>query len=286
MKTNHLILLILVATLMISCTKQPTPEPTTIITESQLPAEQTGPTSACQNIFYPLRQDNQWVYRMEFDDQPVDGEQADVAISVAAVADNHAELGVLSYATGVVSISDVQCANGAILNFPFTELNAVFGDLDGTIDVAYESGVFMPSEREFNDAGWNHKWTTQYRAEGQIEARYEGEDLKAVFTDSPVRFDWEVVSTGGIRKVAAGDFDHVVHIRREAVIDVTSLQATVGGNQVKLGTTITMITNMYYAPGVGMLRQDFESAAIRLFGISFPIQASGGMELVSYNLNE
>ena len=286
MKYFHLNLVILISFFLASCSKKPAIEIADITDESPSSVSQPDATDGCGNIFYPLRQDNQWTYRLEFAGTP-GREQADLIMRIADVRENGADLAVLSRTTGVGDESSVRCEDGAIIEFPFIEMDALFTGLGDGIDVTYESGLFMPSEREFSGAGWQNQWSTRYRVNGQFEGRYQGETMKAVFSNSPARLDWEVIGTGGQMRVAAGEFIDVVHIRRTAAIEVTSLQAVVSGTPVKLGTTLTLVTNMYYSPGVGLLRQDFESAAVKLlFGINLPIQGSGSMELVSYQLQD
>jgi len=286
MKYIYLNLVFLIFFFLASCAKKPAIEIADITDESPGSASQPDATAGCGNIFYPLRQDNQWTYRLEFAGTP-GREQADLTMRIAGERENGADLAVLSRTTGVEDDSSMRCEDGAIIEYPFIEMDALFSGLGGGIEITYEKGVFMPAEDDFNKHNWKNKWTTQYRINGQFEGRYQGETMKAVFSNSPARLDWEVIGEGGQGRVAAGEFIDVVHIRRTAEIEITSLQVVVSGTPVQLGTTLTMVTNMYYAPGVGLLKQDFESATVSLpLGIQIPIQGTGRMELVSYRLQD
>ncbi len=286
MKQYPLVLVILIPLLLVSCAKKPANEINEMTEEIQNNVSQMAATPGCGNIFYPLRQDNRWAYRLEFAGTP-GREQADLTMRVADVRQNGAGLSVVSQAIGVEDSSEIRCENGAIIEFPFIEMDVLFGGLGGGVDVTYESGVFMPAEDDFKKQNWTNKWTTQYRINGQFEGRYQGEKMTAIFANSPARMEWEVIAKGGQLRVAAGEFADIVHIRRTAIIDVTTLQVVVSETLVQLGTTLTMVTNMYYAAGVGMLKQDFDSATVSLpLGIQIPIQGTGSMEMVSYRLRD
>jgi hypothetical protein len=286
LKYIYLNIVFLILFFLASCAKKPALQIGEITKETPSGTEKPAATAACGNIFYPLQQDNQWTYRLEFAGTP-GSEKADLTMRITDVSENGAELAVISRTTGVEDESSVRCEDGAVIEFPLIEMDALFSGLGGGIDVTYEKGVFMPSRRDFDEADWKNKWSTRYLVNGQFEGRYKGETMKAVFSNSPAQLDWKVIGTGGEMRVAAGEFTDVVHIRRTAAIEVTSLQAVVSGTPVKLGTTLTLVTIMYYAPGVGLLRQDFESATVKLlFGINLPIQGSGSMELITYQLQD
>ena len=167
-----------------------------------------------------------------------------------------------------------------------TELKMVLGKLSGDLALDYKSGIFMPSEKTFIENNWEMEWETEYVANGTLEGTYKGETLTAELSSSPVTMNWQVVSTNESLDVQAGHFDNLVKMNREISFDVSSLKAVINGNNINLSTTLTINTDLWYAPNVGLIKQDVNSASIKLFGISFPIDAWGYIELDSYTLNQ
>lgn len=257
--------------------------------EEPTPASVTS-ANACDNIFYPLALDNQWIYRLDVyevhhEEQTIETSASDLALTVSEVSDSSAVLGALDYDTGIVTKSTVQCQDQAIINFPITELNMVFGNLEGDINVGYVSGKFMPSEEEFEDSDWGQEWETEYIATGNIEADFEGELLAATFSESPVKMRWQVTGRGETLEVDAGTFNDLVKINREISFDISSLKTYVDGNEIELATTLTLNTNMWFAPHIGLVKQEINSASIELFGMNLPVDAWGYFELSDYTVN-
>ena len=87
----------------------------------------------------------------------------------------------------------------------------------------------------------------------------------------------------GTIQVPAGNFDDVVLIKRKLTFEVTSLKATIEGQLIDISTTLVLNSNMWYLPYVGLLKQELDSATINLYGIDFPIESIGKIELISSN---
>ena len=286
--------ILLIALLLIGCSKNEDQQPEQDLndkdtsTEDSPALEPSG--SACDNIFYPLTLDNQWVYNLDMyqenpENQSTESSSSDMAFTVLESGDTSAVLGALDYDTGVVTQTTVQCQDQAIVNFPVTELNMVFGDFAGDIQVDYISGIFMPSESEFEANGWAMEWETEYKASGNIEANYDGESLSAVLSESPVRMRWQVVSQGESLEVTAGTFTDLVKVNREISFEISSLTTYIEGSEMSLATTLTIVSNLWYAPHIGLIKQEVDSASIEVYGMNFPIEAWGYTELSSYTLN-
>lgn len=285
---------LLLAALLAGCSSEGTDEAVVVedvnadapVIES-VESSENGP---CDNVFYPLKKDNQWIYRLDaymdnFEGQEIESSSSDLALTVSEVGESNAVMAALDYDTGIVTQTTVQCEDQAIVNFPLTELNMVFGDLAGSLDIQYVSGKFMPSKKDFAGSNWSLEWETEYKASGTLEANYDGETLSAVLSESPVKMRWQVTGTGETQDVAAGTFNDLVKINREISIDIKSLKTYIEGEQIDIATTLTLDTNMYYAANIGLIKQDINSASIKLFGINFPLEAWGFVELKSYTLN-
>jgi hypothetical protein len=251
-------------------------------TETVITAEPTP--QACSNIFYPLVLDNQWIYQFTYQDPSAGSDASDLGMTVSEASESSAVLAVLDYDTGIVTQSTAKCQNGAIINFPLTELNMVFGDLAGDLALQYVSGLFMPSEQDFLTGEWQNKWETEFTASGEMSGSFEGDSLTAKLSSSPVKMEWQVASTGESLQVLAGSFTDVVKINREISIDVTSLKGNFEGNAVDIATTLVINSDMWYAPHVGLIKQELKSASVKLFGINFPIETAGIVELKSYKV--
>ena len=250
----------------------------------QAPASETA-AGPCDNIFYPMTLDNQWVYDYGMEDTGGNIQAASMALTVSQSEGSSAVLAALSYDTGLVTESAVQCSDQAILNFPITELKMVLGELAGNIDLQYQSGTFMPSEQDFITSNWSMQWETDYTASGSLQAYYEGEQLSAVLDASPVKMKWKVVGTGESLQVPAGDFNDLVKMERQISFDITNLQTNIQGNDVNISTTLTVDTELWYAPHIGLVKQNVNGISIKLYGISFPVEAYGYMQLSSYTVN-
>lgn len=281
-KTNILISLFLLLLVLAGCKDQKKVNAQS--TETPLPVLKAD-IHPCDNIFYPLTRDNQWIYQIEYDGQPSSDSLTETSLTIPEVGPSSAILAALDYDTGLVTQTTVDCQDGSIVNFPITELNFIPGEVNGQLDFQHKSGIFMPSEDQFINSNWELDWQTEYSANGELSAPFDGESFSATLSSSPVKMDWEVVGTGSTLSVPAGDFNDIVEIRRKIEIDVTSLEAMIAGQNINVSTTLTVVTNMVYAPHIGLIKQEFESASIRFFGRNFPIDTDGKIELKSYIVN-
>ena len=240
----------------------------------------------CNNIFYPLALDNQWIYRIEDGVETDASAFSDFAMTVSGLDNTSAEISTLDYDTSIVTTTEVQCQDGAIISFPLTELNMVFAELEGDLNVSHISGKFMPSEMDFEADNWSNSWETGYSASGEMKANFDGENFRAKLAESPIRMSWRVLSQGEVIQTPAGEFSDVYKIQRDLIIDIESFDAVIEGNAINISTTLMLQMDMYFAPEIGLLREDITSAKIKLFGIDIPIEASGKMILTAYSVSD
>jgi hypothetical protein len=280
---EYIIFIILLGFLISSCaSKEPVPIKSAPKEADSSP--QSISKHACDNIFYPFSLDNQWIYRIEYGTESDTTDSSDFAITVSGLNESSTEISTLDYGTSIVTKTEVQCQEGAILYFPLTELNMVMADLKGGLNVAHQSGVFMPSEVDFESSDWSNTWETGYSASGEMEANFDGENFRAALSESPINMNWRVVSQGEFIQTPAGEFSDVIRIQREINIDVESFEAVIEGSAINISTTLTIQMDMFYAPGIGLVQEDITSAKIKLFGIDFPVEANGKMILTSYSI--
>ena len=231
-----------------------TSEDSTIVNEASI-----DNYSPCDNIFYPMALDNQWIYQLQFEDEDGNTNISELGLTVAEVNGSSALLAAMDNDTGIVTKSNVECGDKNILNFPMTELNLVFGEAAGEINFIYSSGEFMPSENSFLANDWKNSWTTEFFASGVVSGTYDCNSATVNLSESPVRMDWQVAENGLSLQVAAGKFDDVVLIKRAISFDIQSLNAIMEGQDLNISTTLIINTNMWYAPNIGLLKQEIES---------------------------
>jgi len=285
-KISISILLLILVISGSSCGK-PEPQPTIEVSETNgskleatQPVLQQGP---CDNIFYPLALDNQWIYRLQIEGEDGQPEISELGLTVSEVNQSNAILAALDYDTGIVTQSTAECKDGAILNFPMTEMNLVFGDVSGDLQLKYNSGVFMPSQTDFEMKNWTNTWETDFTASGVINGSFDNETVTIDLSDSSVKMSWQVTERDVAIQVPAGNFNDVVLIKRTLTFEVSSLKTILEGEVIDISTTLILTSNMWYSPFTGLLKQEIDSATIRLYGINFPIGSIGKIELKSSN---
>lgn len=240
----------------------------------------------CNNILYPLALDNQWTYQTQIEQENEQIRSHELGLTILEVHDSTAELAVLDQTTGFVTRSTAECESGSILNFPITEMNMVFGEVSGDLILQYKSGVFMPSQMDFETEDWSNSWETNFTASGVIHGKYDNEAITIDISSSPVKMSWQVIEKNVTIQVPAGDFNDVVLINREITIEVTSLKATISGEALDISTILIINSNLWFSPFTGLLKQELDSATIQLFGVNFPIESLGKIELKSMNINK
>ena len=240
-----------------------------------------SPDTGCSNLFYPLAENRSWIYEYNYE-----GETSQIGLSVGAVHDQTAVINTLSMDSGVTTQSDVHCENGAILNFPMITLDLIFGDyIDGGLQTERSSGLFMPSEITFIDNDWQTSWDGEYIIKGNIVIDDEGDNLKIMLSDSPLKMHWTVPKEGqsvyDSITVKAGTFPEAVRINRKLIMDA-SVTMQDEGNTMAVDGTIELDQTLWYAPRIGLLKQQIDQANITVYGIRYPIILNGTLELVEY----
>ena len=289
MKNKFMTSLFLIIIILASACGKPVVQPTPEDSEISMNDSEKIPTvieekSSCDNIFYPLALDNQWIYQIQVEGENEQPEISELGFTVSEVNESSAVLAALDYDTGIVTQSNVECKDGSILNFPMTEMNLVFGDVAGEMQLQYNSGVFMPSLADFETENWTNTWETDFTASGLINGTYDDETITINLSESPVKMSWQLIEKGGNIQVLAGNFDDVVLIKRTLTFDVSSLKTTIEGEVIDISTTLILNSSMWYSPNTGLLKQELDSASINLYGINFPIDPIGMIELKSSNI--
>lgn len=259
-------------------TLAPTNTPTVAATPEPKAA---GP---CDNILFPLIQGNRWYFQKESG-----GETTAISLLVDSVEGNQALLNIYGAANDLTSSSQALCKDGAILNFPASELGMLFySPAKGTITLEYQSGEFFPAENAFIQSQWNHTWKTALLATGtfQVKDPASGLDLTAILDKSPLALEWHTAGAGAQAyeavSVPAGDFPHALKILLLATIDI-NLQ--MGASQGKMTIPAKFIINstLWFEPHVGLLKEVTNSLDVAYLGTTAPQDVQASIVLKKYS---
>lgn len=230
----------------------------------------------CNNIFYPLIEEQQWIYLLTIED-----EETKFGLTVSDVDASEATVDMLAYETGVTTATEVLCEEGAILYFPNMMLGFLFGDVDGDLEIIHEDGLFMPSEGVLFNDDMEYEWETELSASGTLTAIADGDELTAILSDSPVIMDWEFKGEQEEVEVEAGVYADAYKVTRKTEIEA-SLEMNIEGESLNLEGTIILDTTLWYVPGVGLIKQEVDRMQLKLGPASFPVESDTVIELVEF----
>lgn len=278
----------------VSTATSPPASPT--LTESPPPPADATPTSqalippppsaagSCANTFYPLVPGYQWVYQITTEDGT-----SQIGISVTDVNENQAVVNTLHLESGVTTEMNVDCDEGAIINFPLVILAFLLGDVDGEINLDHVDGVFVPNYQTFADKDWDLNWESMYNASGYLEANIEGDIIVGRLNESPLLMKWQTTGVGEQIfqeiEVPAGKFPKSIKIIREIDLDFT-VELEEDGVKQSLAATLILFNNLWYEPNIGLLRLEIDKANARIAGITFPFVIESTVELLEFRTNE
>ena len=251
------------------------------------PAEEAAlaaPSGPCANVLFPLSDGNEWVYEVDSYDESGNPTTTEYAWSVSGTSGDTVTLGTLFYDSGTVVNADVKCVDGAVENFPLTVSNIVIGDLAGAIEINHVSGKYMPSQAELEAGNWQNTWQKVVSASGAIDMSYEGESLSIVLEESPITMDWQIMDKDVSVSVPAGDFSNAVLVNQQMKMEINSLSLLSEDLPMNISTTMTLDSDYWFVPNLGLVQTQVNAADIELFGSSFPVDMTGATRLVSSNL--
>ena len=294
-KKSMLAMIVLIASLMLACSSLPFTSSNNT-QQNDTPQEEiieitTEPTTApepvvnsnqkCNNIFYPLLPENEWIY--EFQGQE---ENSQMGMSVSELESGDIAVNMLGLETGVTSQTQIECDNTTIVNFPLISMGLLMGDyLDGDIEITHVSGIFMPNEATFTESDWTTNWQGEYSAKGSMYINYEGDEAMVTLDDSPIRMEWSVPEEGQPTTetitVQAGTFEDATRIHRTVEMDA-SVNLSSDGSNFMVDGTIILEQTLWYKAGVGLLKQEINEASVKAFGIQYPVILDGTIELVEF----
>lgn len=257
------------------------PEPPAIEALVPPPPVDGGP---CANTFYPMVPGYQWIYEVTSE-----GETSQISLTVSEVSGNEATLNALYLDSGVTTEATVECRDGAILNFPVMLLGFLFGDVDGELNVEHIDGEYAPSYATFASQNWEHTWMGEYLASGTINAVVDGDEVTGTLAESPLDMQWNTLGEGEAIfeaiTVEAGEFPRAIKLERELVFDL-DVELEESGYTTSVAAVLTLQNNLWFEPNMGQLKQEIERASIKVYGVNFPIEIIGSIELVEFRIEE
>ena len=252
-----------------------------VVEEAPPPEAAIGP---CNNVLFPLSDGNQWVYSADSYDDAGNTTTSEYAWSVSEPTADGVTL-TTSFNDSETAVSaNIQCVDGAVENFPLTVSDIAIGDMEGAIEYTHVSGKYLPSLQELESGNWENNWQTVVNASGTITTRYEGQSMEIVLEDSPITMNWQILEKDVSVTVPAGSFDNAVRVNQELVFEIKSMKINTGDMPLEISTTMTFDSDYWFVPNLGLVKTQINSANVELFGSEFPVEMTGGSELISSNL--
>ena len=284
MKQNFILLCLW---LLAACAPAPTPLPTNPPTATDVPtATLTAtftpapsatpspvPSGPCDNPLVPLVVGNQWKYRA------TTGSGESVYTLTALERQENRTIVVLMDFTDLTRGQSVQervlCQDGAIDNFPLFVMDMHFADqLEKLLNTYHERGAYAPPYAFFADKNWIADWESDYLTEDSAVIRNPAYDQSLIISSSsPIALSFQMDGTREPIKVPAGEFPAAVKVSHSF-----ELNATIGNS----AGVMTVHTTQWYAPYVGLLRAQVDSATLETFGQSLEISLPSVVELVEF----
>jgi len=258
-------------------------EPEPVVSDALVPPP-PAEGGACANTFYPMIPGYQWIYEVT-----AEGESSQISLTVSEVNGNEATLNALYLDSGVTTELTVECQDGAILNFPVMLLGFLFGDVDGELVVEHVDGVYAPSYDTLDSHNWDYTWTGEYLASGVIDAVIDGDQITGTLAESPVDMEWNTLGEGEAIfeaiTVKAGEFPRAIKLERELTFDFDA-EMEESGYTVSVEAVLILQNNLWFEPNMGQLKQEIERASIKVYGVNFPLEMTGTIELVEFRMEE
>jgi hypothetical protein len=169
----------------------------------------------------------------------------------------------------------VVCLDGAIDNFPLFVMDMLFADqLEKLLNTYHERGAYAPPYAFFTDKNWIADWEADYLTEDSAVIRNPAYNQSLIISSSsPIELIFQTDGTREPLKVPAGDFPTALKVRHSF-----ELNATIGNS----AGVLTVHTTQWYAPYVGLLRAQVDSATLETYGQSFDIALPSVVELVEF----
>jgi hypothetical protein len=237
----------------------------------------------CANILFPLVKGNRWYYEKQ-----TNGATSAVNLLVDSTQGDQATVNFYGAASDLTSSTKAQCQDGAILNFPASELGMLFYDpAGGSLQMEYQSGLFFPAEAVFTQAQWDYSWKTALNATGSFQVRdpESGEVFSATLEKSPVTLEWRTAGAGNKAReavsVPAGNFPQAVKVLLTATVDALA-QLDSSDGRLSLPGKIIMHATLWFEPRIGLLKEEVNTLDVEYRGFTIPQDATSVLVLKKY----
>jgi hypothetical protein len=230
----------------------------------------------CNNFLFPIAVGQEWQYQTT-----ALSRTDNLNMSILSVDQSQGNILVTNQSTGSTKRVEVKCDGDIITNFPFMNLNAMFGDLvKSDVEATYQSGVLIPNEKAFLDNNWALSWSSQYQVSGNTTLNNDGNQLTISMEKTPISLTCQTIAAGDAAfetvTVKAGTY------RALKVVCTEQGKAVLSINGIKVPSQIEARSNQWFAPNIGMIKMQVDSAKISVFGISFSVLIDNNFELNSF----
>jgi hypothetical protein len=258
--------------------RTPTLSPTITATLPPHPPASSD-VSGCYNILYPVKPAQHWDYYVT-----AGSHSGNMGMTVVSVQGGFGNVNITNQSRGTNSNVQVVCDRDIILNFPFLNAETLLGDaLNGTVNVAYASGVLAPNEAAFNASNWALSWASQYIINGSGTIIYNGNTFNITLAPSNVTMNCQTLASGAAAfenvTVAAGTY------RALKVVCTVQGQVTGTANGSAISGVARAQSTQWFAPYIGPVKIRAEYANLEVFGITIPLNSggTGTIELTNFS---
>jgi len=187
--------------------------------------------------------------------------------------------------TREVTKAQAECDQGAIINYPLLLLIFLDDGDGGAIKLDHVDGVYAPNAKTFSEHDWILNWETEYLANGVIQATAGGSVYTGRLDDSPLMMDWKTMGDSDSRtesvQVKAGYFPNAIKVNREITLDFDA-EIEDENDSETISVKMDLTTSLWFEPNIGLLKQIVEKAGVRVFGLRFPFDLEGSIELITF----
>ena len=231
----------------------------------------------CNNILYPIRQGQGWLYQVTSQ-----GRSAQVNMVVAQVSGQQGLVDVTNGTSKAFTRTIVDCDNGAILSFPSAVGGMLLNNLTlGGFNTQYVSGILAPSQASLQNANWNLQWVANYRLSGTATVPYQGINFNLVVNDSPLTLTCHTTGSGSAAfepiTVTAGTYPQALKV---VCLVNSQVTGTLNGNSVS--GTLSGSSTEWFGLNTGLLKMRVDSATISLPLTSVQVNPDSQVELLHF----
>ncbi len=255
--------------------------PTPTLPPTETPTPTPVPSGPCDNPLLSLRVGNEWLYQST---SPMGTSTQILRVTEwNQDFDLNAIIAMENLDSGITTSDWVTCREGgAIEDFPLFFISMQLGDyLDSVLNTYYQSGLYSPSYAVFAENDWLLNWKARYLTEEGAHFKGLTQSVGLGFgASSPIDLTFETAGEYEPVTVPAGTFPQALKIYFSF-----KLSTTISTPDLSAGAPLTVRTTQWYAPFIGLIRSQVDSATVELMpGQDSTAPLESVIELIGYTL--